>query len=510
MQPLSGHPSKLDELSALARMELSQELNKIPLSQMDLSQMKQSELTNLQRLLTPRMNKYIPHTPTAKQAAFLLLDSKEAFYGGAAGGGKSDALLMAGLQYVNVKGYAGIIFRKSYADLTKPGALIDRAKEWLFRFPDEVRWNEKDKKFEFFQKHGTQKEVISILQFGYLENANDKYNYQGGEYQFIGFDELTHIDRDSYTYMFSRLRRLKHTNIPLRVRGASNPPDDDSGQWVKTRFIDEAESKGRIFIPAGMDDNPFLDVEQYEESLQELDPVTRARLRDGNWEIIRKGNMFKRTWFQSVTELPTQRRKVRFWDMAATDEEKAKKRNKSHEPDYTVGFLLSYCQGIYYIEDIIRVRKRPEATEELQYLTAKSDGYSVIIREEREPGSSGIGVIDSKKRTLLKDYQYDENHSTGAKTARAAPVSAAAERGNIKFVAGCRNIEEFFNEAESFPGGIHDDMVDALSGAFAILNSVSEPTAPLVVEKSADVANTWVDEAYLSAGYFSADFNRHY
>ena len=59
--------------------------------------------------------------------------------------------------------------------------------------------------------------------------------------------------------MFSRLRRLKGTEVPLRVRGASNPPDDDNGIWVKNRFIDEGPAKGRVFIPAGLDDNPYLD-----------------------------------------------------------------------------------------------------------------------------------------------------------------------------------------------------------------------------------------------------------
>jgi predicted phage terminase large subunit-like protein len=508
---LSGNNISMHEedkgTDSLSIMQLAKQLRQVPLGSMDLRQIRQSDLTNLQRLLTPKMTKYIPHVPTPKQAAFLLLDTKEAFYGGAAGGGKSDALLMGGLQYVDVKGYAGIIFRETYADLTKPGALIDRAKEWLFKFED-VRWNEKDKKFEFFERYGPHKEVISILQFGYLESANDKYNYQGGEYQFIGFDELTHINKDSYLYMFSRLRRLKGSPIPLRVRSASNPPDDGDGLWVKTRFIDEGPDKGRIFIPAGMDDNPYLDVEQYEESLEELDPVTRSRLRDGNWDIIRKGNMFKREWFQPVSELPPYRKRVRFWDMAATDEEKAKKRNKSNEPDFTVGFLMSRWQDTYYIEDIIRVRKRPEGTEQLQKSTASADGYSTVIREEREPGSAGIALIDSKKRNLLSGFNYDEVHSTGSKTDRANPFSAAAERGQIKYLAGCRNIEIFFNEAEAFPGGTHDDTVDGGSGAFGVLNNDVVQGEPLIVTKSEFQESIWTGSTERTSGYFTQDFAR--
>lgn len=474
-------------------------LHSVPLGSLKLEDLKQSDLTSLQRLLTPKMTKYIPHVPTPKQTAFLLLDCKEAFYGGAAGGGKSDALLMAGLQYVDVKGYAGIIFRKSYADLTKPGSLIDRAKGWLAHFED-VKWNEKEKKFEFFKKHDGWTELISTLQFGYLENANDKYNYQGGEYQFIGFDELTHMDLHSYQYMFSRLRRLKGVDIPLRIRGASNPPDDDSGIWVKHRFIDEGPEKGRIFIPAGMDDNPFLDAASYEEALQELDPVTRARLRDGNWEIVRKGNLFKRDWFQAVDTLPPGRRKVRFWDMASSDVEKAKKKNKSADPDYTVGMLLSEYRGIFYIEDIIRTRKSPKDTDDLQRLTAISDGYSVSIREEQEPGSSGVAVTDQKARGIFKGYNYKGVRATGNKIQRALAASAASERGQLMYVRGCRHIEDFFNEAESFPGGIHDDMVDALSGALYELSNIPSTGAPYDI--SGRDTSYWCDDEYDDSSYW--------
>jgi predicted phage terminase large subunit-like protein len=417
----------------------------------------------------------------------------------------SDALLMGALQYVDVPGYSAILFRKTYADLTKPGALMDRAKEWLLPYP-EVRWDEKEKKFTFYQE-GT-KIPVSTIQFGYLESLNDKYNYQGGEYQFIGFDELTHIAKANYIYMFSRLRRLKGLNVPLRVRGASNPPDDDGGAWVRDRFIIEGPREGRVFIPAGLDDNPFLDKESYEKTLDKLDPVTRARLREGNWEILRKGNMFKRDWFELVDTLPPYRRTVRWWDMAATDEEKAKKKNKSGEPDYTASMKVSEANGIYYIEDIIRVRKDPEGTEKIQHSTAVHDGYGVSIFEEQEPGSSGIAVISSKSRSIFKGYAYSGINSTGSKVDRASIASAAAGNGNIKILRGCRNIDAFFDELESFPGGIHDDMVDCLSGCISQLGSTNPITgAPIIVQEHEDQTSKWLEDdldvSYKSLGMFT-------
>lgn len=134
------------------------------------------DTASLQRLLTPRLTKYIPYTPTPKQAAFLLMnDSKEILYGGAAGGGKSVAQLMAALQFVDIPGYSAILFRKTYADLSLPGALIDMSKQWLMPFVEskEIKWSEKDKRYDFPSG--------ATLNFGYLESANDCYRYQGAE-----------------------------------------------------------------------------------------------------------------------------------------------------------------------------------------------------------------------------------------------------------------------------------------------------------------------------------------
>lgn len=466
-------------------------LQQISLGQIDLSQLSNASIAELQRILTPKMTKYIPHTPTPKQAAFMLLDGEEAFYGGAAGGGKSDALLMCALQYVDVQGYSAILFRKSYADLTKPGALMDRAKEWLLPFSN-IKWDDKEKKFTFYREGS--KVPVSFLQFGYLENSNDKYNYQGGEYQFVGFDELTHISKDNYIYMFSRLRRLLGTSVPLRVRGASNPPDDGGGDWVRDRFIIEGPEMGRIFIPAGLDDNPYLDRETYAKTLENLDPVTRARLRDGDWSIVRKGNMFKRDWFEFVDVLPAARKTIRWWDMAATDETKAKKKNKSGEADYTASLKVSEYNGIYYVEDIVRERRDPAGTEQIQRSCAVGDGYTIKIYEEQEPGSSGLAVISAKSRGIFKGFAYEGIPSTGSKVDRASVASAAAKNGNIKILRNCRNIGVFLDELESFPDGIHDDMVDCLSGCISKLGGTVVAGAPISVQETPGQVSTWLDD----------------
>lgn len=423
----------------------------------DLNTLNEVELTRLMRIMTPKLNKYMPHTPTNKQAAFLLLDNREAFYGGAAGGGKSDALLMAALQYVDEPSYAAILFRKTYSDLALPGALIDRAKQWLGPFEKQgVRWVEKEKTWHFPSG--------ATMSFGYLENDNDKYRYQSSEFQFIGFDELTQLLKSVYTYMFSRLRRLKSSPVPLRVRSASNP-GNEGHEWVRQRFLVEGPDKGRIFIPASLSDNPYLDAESYREGLDELDLVTKAQLKDGNWDVKRVGAMFDRDWFEIVPHAPAGIRNVRFWDMAATEVKKGK------DPDWTAGVKLGEKDGIYYIMHCKRFRKTPADNEAELKISAVLDGKQTSIYMEQEPGSSGLTAIDHYARNVLRGFHFEGHYATGNKVTRANPVSSAAQQGRVKMVYGKWN-SDMLDELEMFPAGRHDDQVDGLSGAFDKLHTI--------------------------------------
>lgn len=437
------------------------------------------DLAQLQGALTPRLTKYIPYDPTPKQRAFLLMNNtKEILYGGAAGGGKSVAQLMAALQYVDIPGYSAILFRKTYADLSLPGALIDMSKQWLMPFVEskEVKWSEKEKQYIFPSG--------ATLNFGYLESANDCYRYQGAEFQYIGMDEVTHIDPNNYRYLFSRLRKPKTLQVPLRFRATANP-GGQFGEYYYERFFKEGKDKGRIFIGAGLDDNPYLDVEDYKESLAELDPITREQLLNGNWEIKESGDLLDRHWFPIVPDgdVPVAAKRVRYWDMASTDPKK-KKRKNSREPDWTVGFKLAHYQGMYWIEDIIREQKSPGDLDILVGNTALLDGYDVAIRMEQEPGSSGQIAIDHFARNVLQGYDFVGISSTGSKVERVKPASAAAQNGKVFITQRCRNILEFLDEADIFPYGAHDDLIDGFSGAFNYFRSPALVRPPSGIRKS--------------------------
>lgn len=222
---------------------------------------------------------YCSHVPTQQQKCFLDLQCPEALYGGAAGGGKSDAMLMAALQYVDRPGYAAILFRRTFKDLALPGAIMARSHEWLAG--TEAHWRGDEYKWTFPSG--------ATLSFGYLDSENDRFRYQSAEFQFVGFDELTQFPERWYLYLFSRLRRLEGSTIPLRMRSATNP-GGLGHKWVKARFGINADGtvanngrKDRVFVPAKLDDNPHVDRDAYRENLSKLDPVTREQLEKGRW-----------------------------------------------------------------------------------------------------------------------------------------------------------------------------------------------------------------------------------
>lgn len=406
----------------------------------------------------------IPVKPTPRQLAFLLLPVQEALYGGAGGGGKSIALMMAALQYADYPKYAALIIRRTFTDLSLPSALLDVSREWL---TGKAKWKDQEKTWEF--PNG------ASLTFGYLSSPKDKFRYQSAAFQFIAFDELTQFPESDYNYMFSRLRKLKDAPVPTRLRAASNP-GNIGHEWVKKRFLPDPDpvtgeiprSPNRAFIPAKLSDNPYIDQEEYLRSLAELDPITRKQIMDGDWTARHGGNKFLREWFEIVNAAPADLRCVRFWDMAATEPKAGR------DPDWTVGLKLGISsQNTLYLLDIIRVRATPKSTEDLIKQTAMLDGRHIPVRMEQEPGSSGIKAIDDYKRRVLMGWDFQGVRSTGSKEVRANPVASQAEAGNIKMV-NAKWVQPFLDEVELFPTGSHDDQVDALSGALAALTTFSD------------------------------------
>src|SRR5262249_1743263 len=143
--------------------------------------------------------------------------------------------------------------------LSLPGALMDRAFAWLKGTA--AKWSDKEKTWRFPSG--------ATLTFGYLESDTDKFRYQSSEYQSIFFDEVSQFEESQYLYLFSRLRRLKGVEVPLRMRAASNP-GGIGHNFVKQRFLVEGPDKGRVFFPSKLENNPYIDRDEYRASLQQL------------------------------------------------------------------------------------------------------------------------------------------------------------------------------------------------------------------------------------------------
>ena len=422
-------------------------------------------------------NQFIPHAPTEKQQVALALDDVlELFYGGAAGGGKTDYLLAAALQYVDVPGYAALLIMRTFKDLSQRKAALDRAREWLQGTA--ARWSAETKTWWFPSG--------ASLTFGYLQDENDKYNYKTAEFQFIGFDELTQFSETQYTYLFTRLRRLKGQEIPLRMRSASNP-DGDGVDWVKERFIpdeyieskdsdkfDRVWTKGQTrFVPARLEDNDHIDQEEYEESLSRLDVVTHARVRDGDWVAVPLGDLIKSEWFgpdKYFPHLPVGARwKSRAWDLAVVDKQIVSDPKKKHRklPDFHAS-----CVGCVY-EDTLWLG-RPMIWRG-QWSDAVTVIMSTMLEERTITHGTGKALHETAAaQSLIKKgmglMQYDEHKD---KVSRALPWINQAAIGRVKLVGTVKEWEPFTHWWwRFFNPNMYDDSVDAVTGVSEMLGLV--------------------------------------
>ena len=409
--------------------------------------------------VVPRLNKYIPITPTARQAEFLSLDVKDAFYGGAAGGGKSIALLAAAAQFVDVPGYEAVIIRKNFAQLTKPSALMSVATDWWTTMAG-VERRDGGREYSFDTGPGNK---LAKVTFGHLESSEARRNYQSAQYAAICIDEVTDFLEGDFRFLFSRLRQAP-PGVPLRMRSGSNP-NGPGRLWVKERYVDPVTRGNRAFIPAQIDDNDYLlNKEDYKRQLaEELGPVEAAQLLRGDWDAQATGK-FRRHWFKLIAAVPSAGRFVRYWDLAATE------KKAGNDPSYTAGVLLGCTGREYFIADIVRERLTPKGVEDLVTQTAQLDGAGVRVRMEQEPGSAGVNVI-AHYATLLAGYDFSGDKVTGPRDIRANAFASQAEAGNVFLVLGAWN-KVFLDETEIFPGGGHDDAVVAASGAFNTITGV--------------------------------------
>ncbi len=237
------------------------------------------------------------------QTLFLSASEREVLYGGAAGGGKSYAMLADPLHGLNDPNFSGLLVRHTTEELRE---LIQKSQELYPRAIPGIKWSER--KSQWISPRGGR------LWMSYLDKDMDVTRYQGQAFNWIGFDELTQWPTPyAWDYMRSRLRSAASRELGLYMRATTNPGGAGHA-WVKKMFIDPSPAgksfwatnvetsetitypKGhskegqplfkRRFIPASLFDNPYLSEEgDYEAMLLSLPEHQRKQLLEGNWDI---------------------------------------------------------------------------------------------------------------------------------------------------------------------------------------------------------------------------------
>lgn len=382
--------------------------------------------------LTILDNPFIPHQPLFQQAHFLTNLSEELFYGGAAGGGKSDALLMAALQYVPEEFipedqdkmiYDALIIRRTLDDLEMPNAILDRAKQWLLPLEDEGLLYYKDLKKRFTFNSG------ATLTFRYLAHDNDLSKYQGAELQFIGFDELTQFHENQYSYLHSRLRKTNDNPFPLRMRSASNP-GGIGHDWVKNHFV---TSNSKLpFIQSFYTDNLYLNHEKYTKQLEKLPELTRQQLMNGDWDLkITKGLLINlERLYQNLISVNDTFKPIFSTigiDPAGSGRDK-----------FSLTLLTYFTNEKLVVMDMMATPDNDYIEEQVRNFIITNMKYNpVLINFEREPGSRSEDAL-KYWQGILSDL-FNQNQvmdtpasNTGGKYNRARP-HAQLVKENILF-----------------------------------------------------------------------------
>ena len=226
------------------------------------------------------------YTPFQQQKLFHKSKAKYRLFGGAAGPGKTKALLMEAIyRALQVPGSDSLLLRRTYPELES--SLLA-----YFR---------RDVPREFYKKYNESKHVVtwrngSTTRFGYCRNENDVYRYQGAEFLFIGLDELTHFTLKQWQFLTSR-NRCPVPGSRCSMAGATNPGNVGHA-WVKALWVDRVappgfEQSGQYhrndyeFIPARLADNPiYANDAEYRRTLAVLPEHLRKAFLDGDWNVF--------------------------------------------------------------------------------------------------------------------------------------------------------------------------------------------------------------------------------
>lgn len=438
------------------------------------------------------------------QEMFLASPADIVIFGGAAGGGKSWAVLLEPLRHVTHRpDFSAVFFRRNTTQIRNPGGLWDES----MKIYPEVGARPISHVLEWRWPRGGK------VKLAHLEYEQTVLEWQGAQIPLIIFDELTHFSQTQFFYLLSRNRST--CGVKPYIRATTNPDadswvaqfiewwiDQETGYAIPERsgvirwFIrlndviiwadtkeeliekygnpelphdheEQVQPKSFTFIMSKLTDNKILMKSDpgYMANLKALSRVERERLLGGNWKIRpAAGLYYKRQEVSILDTLPTDIVSwVRRWDLAATEPGE-----QNPDPDWTAGVLMGRrANGRYIVADVITARVRSSKVRELVVRTANNDGHHIKIGISQDPGQAGKEQAESYV-SLLAGFSVKVFRETGDKVVRQDPFSAQWQAGNVDILRGAWN-EHYFAELEAFPSKAHDDQVDASAGAFSML-----------------------------------------
>lgn len=284
-----------------------------------------------------------------------------------------------------------------------------------------------------------------------FRSADDPNRLRGPNLSGAWLDEAGDMDHDAYLIAIACLREggeqgwLSATFTP---RGRQHWTYDVFGGGTQDVALFHARTRDNPFNPVG-----------FEATLRGQYTAAFAEQELAGQFVELSGTLARREWFPVVDAAPQCSRRVRAWDFAATPED------ASGRGDWTAGALLGQTQDrSWCVLDVVRAKVAGGQVAGLVRRVAEQDGPCVRIAIEQEPGASGK-VASAYIVRELAGYAARTVAPSGDKVSRAMPLFAQAEAGNVSLVRGAWNTA-FLDELAAFPGGAHDDQVDAASHAF--------------------------------------------
>lgn len=455
-------------------------------------------------------NIYGPASP--KQKMFLTSTADIIVYGGGAGCGKSHCALLKALGQINDPHFRAVFIRQTRTQLSQSGGLWDEAKQMYKPFKPRPH----EQKLSLTFPSG------AAVTFAPLDRAEDRYNFDGGQYSLVVFDEAQHQQEVSVLYLMSRLRSKAQmssqlvmtcnplynsflrnwiewhldpeTGVPIPERdGVVRYFTNDGGKPVfalsreemfeKVPHIKDEHILTFTFISANIYDNPIgiQKNPKYLAFLLGLKRVEKLRLLEGSWYAKEEAaGFFKGEWLDVIPLPPLATiKKVRAWDLSGSIPSES-----NRDPDWTAGVLMSRDKfGKYYIEDVNRFRDRAHGVLEKIIQTAIHDGPMVDIVIPADPGAAGKAYAQSIVKELAERGFYARIfQASQSKILRFQPFAAVAEARHVSMVRGVWN-DEYIDELENFDGSrkVKDDMVDATSDAFKLLAQSAHLPSSLVL-----------------------------